>query len=273
VSEPPETPGGTAPPAGREPFTLATWNVNSIRARLARVLPWLERHRPDVVCLQETKVPDDDFPAFEIQALGYHVVSHGQKGYNGVAILSRREPANVVRGMDGVDDTQKRILSADLHGMRIVNVYVPNGEKVTSEKYPRKLAWLESFRAALDRLHQPDEPLLVCGDFNIAPEDRDVHDPKRWRGKVLCSEPEREQFRALVAWGFADGIRLLTEDGGIYTWWDYRLLALERNWGLRIDHVLVTPPSAARLRHIVIDREERAGDKPSDHAPVVARFE
>jgi exodeoxyribonuclease-3 len=269
VSLAPETGG---PPRDRAGFTLATWNVNSIRARLSRLLSWLERRRPDVVCLQETKVQDDAFPAFEIQALGYRVVAHGQKAYNGVAILSRDELADVRRGMEGVDDVQKRILCGTAHGIRIVNLYVPNGEKVTSPKYPLKLAWLEQFRAALDRFHRPDEPLLLCGDFNIAPEDRDVHDPKRWRGKVLCTEPEREQFRALIAWGLQDGIRRFTQEAGVYTWWDYRLLALERNWGLRIDHVLLSPPAAARLQEIVVDREERAGEKPSDHAPVIARF-
>jgi exodeoxyribonuclease-3 len=252
---------------------IATWNVNSVRARLPRVVAWLERHRPDLACIQETKVQDSDFPRLELEALGYKLEIHGQKTYNGVAILSRTDLSDVSRGFGDLDDTEKRVIAATAGGIRIMNLYVPNGEAVGSAKYARKLGWLDRFAEILSGRHRTGEPLLLCGDFNIAPEDRDVHDPKRWRDKVLCSEPERERLRALVRWGLTDALRHITPEGGIYTWWDYRLNGFQRNWGLRLDHFLVTPPVLSRVRTVTVDREERAGEKPSDHAPVVLELE
>jgi len=247
---------------------LATWNVNSVRARLDRVLAWLSRHEPDLLALQETKVVDDAFPRLEIESLGYRVETYGQKTYNGVALLSRTPLEDVTRGLTG-EDPDARVIGARAGGIRVLNLYVPNGQEVGSEKYAGKLLWLDRLRSRLEEEHSPSEPLLLCGDFNIAPEDRDVYDPRRWKGKVLCSEPERERFRALLEWGLVDAIRSRTEEGGIYTWWDYRLSAFRRDWGLRIDHFLITNPLVSRVTSFTVDREERGGEQPSDHAPVV----
>ena len=256
-----------APPSQR----IATWNVNSVRARLPRVLAWLERQRPDVVCLQETKVVDEDFPAAEIAAVGYHAVVFGQKTYNGVAILSRQEPSHVVRGLpDDEADAERRLVAATVGGVRIVDVYAPNGGKVGSDKYAFKLDWFRRLRSWLDAECDAATDLLICGDFNVAPDDRDVYDPEAWRGQILCSEPEREALRGLTAWGLADGLRLHRQEGGLYTWWDYRAGAFHRGWGLRIDHVLLTRSLASRCTAVEIDRAERKGEKPSDHAPVIA---
>ena len=251
---------------------IVSWNVNSVRARLARLLAWLEKHEPDLLCLQETKVVDDDFPRLELEGLGYHLETFGQKTYNGVAFLSRQAPADVIRGLPGTRE-EARLIAGTFGDLRVVNAYVPNGSEVGSEKYTYKLEWLDRFREFLERDCAPEEPLLLCGDFNIAPEDRDVHDPERWRGKVLCSDPERGKFRALVEWGLVDALRLGTEAAGIYTWWDYRLSGFRRDWGLRIDHFLVTRPLIPRVRDVSVDREERGGEKPSDHAPLIARLD
>ncbi len=249
---------------------LATWNVNSVRARLPRVTGWIGRHHPDLLCLQETKASDPDFPRAELEALGYTVEIFGQKTYNGVAILARGPLTDVARGLPDDDaESEKRVLAATFDGLRVMNLYVPNGQEVGTEKYAFKLAWMDRLRAALSEAYRPDQPLLLCGDFNIAPDDRDVYDPERWRGKVHFSEPEKEKFRELLGWGLADALRLLTEEPGQYTWWDYRANGFPRNMGLRLDHFLVTPPVAARVREILIDRDERAGEKPSDHAPVL----
>ncbi len=256
------------PPA---PLRVATWNVNSVRARLARVLAWLERQRPDVVCLQETKVVDDDFPAAEIAAAGYRAVVFGQKTYNGVAILAREEPADVVRGLPGDGpDAERRLIAATVGGVRVVGVYAPNGGEVGSDKYVFKLDWYRRLRAWLDAACDPAAELLICGDFNVAPDDRDVYDPVAWRGQTLCTDAEREALAGLAGWGLVDGLRLHRQEGGLYTWWDYRAGAFHRGWGLRIDHFLLTRPLAARCTAVDIDRDERKGDKPSDHAPVIA---
>lgn len=251
-------------------FTVATWNVNSIRSRLPRLVDWLARRQPDVVCLQETKVEDDAFPAAELAGLGYHVLANGQRTYNGVAILARAEPADPLRSFeDGVDDPQRRVLAATVAGVRVVNLYAPNGGEVGSDKYAYKLAWYRRLDAFLAARLDPAGPVVLCGDLNVAPEDRDVWDPGRWQGQTLCSEPEREAFRRLETWGLRDALRLLhPETPGLYTWWDYREGAFHRGWGLRIDHVLVTAPLVPRA--IEIDRQERKGARPSDHAPVVA---
>jgi len=250
-------------------MTIVTWNINGIRARLDALLAWLERRQPDVLCLQETKVPDEDFPRLEIEAAGYAVAFQGQKSYNGVALLSRTPATDVRCGFSGDDNEEKRVLAGTVDGIRVVSVYVPNGRSVGSEHYTRKLDWMERFRASLAEAHSPRDPLVVCGDFNVAPEDRDVHKPERWRGKVLCSKPEREQFQAFLDWGFRDALRLVHDEEGIFTWWDYRLSGFQRNWGLRIDHALVTEALAGRVREVSVDREERGSEKPSDHAPLI----
>jgi exodeoxyribonuclease-3 len=248
---------------------LVSWNINSVRARLGQLLEWLEREEPDVVCLQETKVTDNDFPRLEIESMGYTIEAHGQKSYNGVAILARGGLEETSRGFTGGDDTQKRVVSATASGIRIINLYVPNGKSVGTEHYTKKLEWLDRFMAFLDTEHKPDDPIVICGDLNIAPHDRDTYDPELWRGRILCSEPERERFRSLLNWGLVDALRLRTNDEGVYTWWDYRMSGFRRNRGLRIDHFLVTKPVADRLGEVVVDREARGGEKPSDHAPLV----
>jgi exodeoxyribonuclease III len=257
---------------------IITWNVNSLRTRLARTLALLERHQPDVVCLQETKVVDDGFPTAEIEAAGYTAATYGQKTYNGVAILSRKPLSDVRRGFPGDPVAgEARVIAGTLDGLTVLNLYVVNGQSVGSDKYRTKLAWLDALTAWLGAEGAADRPLLVVGDFNIAPEDRDVHDPERWRGQVLCSDAERERLRALVGLGLADLLRLRTEQGGLYTWWDYRDGAFHRGWGLRIDLALGSESVAGRCRAVTIDREERKATtgegKPSDHAPVIVELE
>jgi exodeoxyribonuclease-3 len=249
---------------------IATWNVNSVRARLERVIGWLDTAAPDVACLQETKATDADFPLAAFTARGWRVVTHGQKTYNGVAIVARSEPQAVVRGMgDGDPDAEARFLAATVGGVRLIDVYVPNGQEVSSAKYDYKLRWLKRLRGFLDSNHRPDEPLVVCGDFNIAMDDRDVWDVAKWQGQCLFSEPEKAALRDVQAFGLVDALRLRHADAGLFTWWDYRMGAFHRGWGLRIDHFLVTSSIAARLRDVTIDREARKGEQPSDHAPVV----
>jgi len=253
---------------------IATWNINSVRARLGFLMEWLERQQPDLLCLQETKVTDEDFPRLELEAAGYRVEVFGQKSYNGVAIIAHGDLDEVSRSFSGDPlPGEARVLGATFAGIRVITVYVPNGRSVGTETYTTKLTWLDRFRKALDAGHSPKDPIFICGDWNVAPEDRDVHDPKRWRGKILCSEPEREKFRALEDWGLRDAVRLLTPDGGIYTWWDYRMSGFRRDWGLRIDHALVSEPVAAGVREATVDREARGGEKPSDHAPLVVTLE
>lgn len=257
---------------------VTSWNVNSIRARAVRVFDWLDAHAPDVLCLQETKGVDDVFPREEFEQRGYTVETFGQKTYNGVAIASKHALTNVQRGLpDDGADAQKRLIAADVAGVRVVNVYVPNGQAVGSDKFAYKLDWLAQLRAMLDGW-DPAQPLVICGDFNIAPEDRDVYDPDAWRGKVLFSEPEHAALATLTAWGLTDAFRIHVDEGGHYTWWDYRGGMFRRGFGLRIDLFLVTPPLAARCAAVEIDREERKARrnqpdlKASDHAPVTAVF-
>lgn len=252
---------------------LATWNVNSIRARQQRVLAWLAERGPDVVCLQETKVVDDDFPRAEIEAAGYHAAFHGQKSYNGVAILARKPIEDVRCGfVDGGDDDQARCIAGTIDGVRVLCVYVPNGKAPGTDKYLFKLEWLARLRAHLEAHCSTDAPVVLCGDFNVAPEDRDVHDPAAWQGEIHCSDPERQALARVVDWGLVDTFRLHHEEGGLYSWWDYRMLGFPKNKGLRIDHIYVTPPLAARCVEASIDREARKGKQPSDHAPVLAAF-
>jgi exodeoxyribonuclease-3 len=252
---------------------IATWNVNSIRARSERLFRWLETHRPEVLCLQELKVQDADFPFEALRAAGYEAAVHAQRTYNGVAILSRDMPTEIERGFgDGDDDSEARLVAARVAGIRVVSVYVPNGQEVGSAKWTYKLAWLRRLRAWLDRRCRPDEPLLLCGDFNVAPEARDVHDPAAWEPTVLFHPEARAALERVRSWGLADTLRLHRQEDGLYSWWDYRMLAFPRNNGLRIDLVLATPPLAGRCSAASIDRDERKGTLPSDHAPVIAEF-
>lgn len=253
-------------------MVVVTWNVNSIRARLGRLIPWLERHQVDVMCLQETKVVDQDFPFEELEHLGYTPLSFGQKTYNGVAIASRLPIFEVQRGLPGDETGQARLLAAQVGEVAVVNVYVPNGQEVGTEAYAFKLRWLAKLKDFLAERFSPEDKLLLCGDFNVAPEEADVWDPEGLRGKILFSDPEREAFRQLLRWGLVDCLRLRHPHGAFYTWWDYRQGAFHRGWGMRLDHVLATAPLAANCQDVVVDREARKGEKPSDHAPVVATF-
>lgn len=253
---------------------IATWNVNSIRARLERLLAWLGREQADVVCLQELKVADHEFPRMEVEAAGYQVAVYGQKTYNGVAILSRRALEDVRTGLGGAGtDQDARLISARVGAIRVLSAYVPNGKVVGSDKWEYKLDWYQRLRAHLDANYSPSEDLVVCGDFNCAPEDRDVARPDEWRGSVLCDEPTRERLRAVMAWGLVDTVRLHHSGDGPYSWWDYRMLGFAKGNGLRIDHILATKPLAARCTQAWVVRDERKGKLPSDHAPVVAVFD
>ncbi len=255
---------------------IATWNVNSIRMRQERLAGWLGRAQPDVVCLQEIKVPDAEFPRAELEAAGWHVAVFGQKAYNGVAILSRTPLEDVAVGLsDGGDDTEARLVAATVSGIRAVNVYVPNGRTVGCDKWAYKLAWLERLRGWLERHARPNEKLVLCGDFNVAPEDRDVARPEEWRDTVLCHPLARAGLRKVCDWGLVDTIRLhhTSEEPGPYSWWDYRMLGFAKGNGLRIDHILATPLLAERCTDAYVVRDERKGKQPSDHAPVVAVFD
>jgi exodeoxyribonuclease III len=252
---------------------LATWNVNSLKVRLPQVLEFLSVQKPDALCLQETKSEDANFPAADISAAGYQAVFTGQKTYNGVAILGRDKPEDVSAGIPDFDDPQKRVIAATVGGVRVVCVYIPNGESVESEKYKYKLSWLTRLNAWVkDQLTKFPE-LALLGDYNIAPEDRDVHDPKLWVGKVLFSEPEKSAFRDLVALGLVDSFRLFEQPEKSFSWWDYRMNGFKRNLGLRIDHILLSTQLAKGCRSCTIDRAMRAKERPSDHAPVIAAIE
>ena len=252
---------------------IATWNVNSLNVRLPHVLDWLREHRPDVLMLQETKLTDDRFPVGELRSAGYHAVFSGQKTYNGVAILSRQLPADVVHQLPTVTDEQRRTIAATVGGVRIVNLYVVNGQEVGSEKYAYKLEWLRQVTEHLQAELREHEYTVVAGDFNIAPEDRDVHDPEEWKDSILCSGPEREAFRAITALGLADTFRRFDQPERSFSWWDYRAAAFRRNRGLRIDLILASNGLVNRCTSCRIDRDARARERPSDHAPVVAEFD
>ncbi|MBM3372263.1 MAG: exodeoxyribonuclease III [Betaproteobacteria bacterium] len=251
---------------------LATWNVNSLKVRLPQVLDWLAQHRPDALCLQETKLEDANFPRAELEAAGYQAAFSGQKTYNGVAILSRKPVTEVIAGIPGYADPQKRVIAATLDGVRVVCGYMPNGESVESDKYRYKLEWYAALTGWLRDELQRHPKLALLGDFNIAPADADVHDPQAWAGKVLCSEPERAAFGALVALGLSDTFRQFQQPERSYSWWDYRMNAFRRKMGLRIDHILASKPLAATCTSALIDTAPRGNERPSDHAPVVAEF-
>jgi exodeoxyribonuclease-3 len=247
---------------------LATWNVNSLKVRLPQLLEWLASNPVDIVCLQETKQQDADFPQAELQAAGYHSVFSGQKTYNGVAILSRLSIGDVQCGIPDLDDEQKRVIAATVDGVRVVCVYIPNGQEVGSDKYEYKLKWLAALRTWLKDELAKHPKLALLGDYNIAPEDRDVYDPVAWKDHVLCSEPERDAFKGLLALGLRDAFRIFEQEEKSYTWWDYRMMAFRRNRGLRIDHILVS--EALQCDSCVIDKAPRKLERPSDHTIVVA---
>ncbi len=251
---------------------IASWNVNSLKVRLPQVLDWLAAHSPDVLGLQETKLVDEAFPAAELRAAGYEVSYSGQPTYNGVALLSRLPQAEVITGLDGLEDPQRRVLGATIGGVRVLNLYVPNGQAVGSDKYAYKLGWLESLHGQLKKELAWHERVVVMGDFNIAPEDRDVHDPVEWAGQVLCSEPERAALAKIMALGLVDTFRLFEQPESVFSWWDYRAAGFRRNRGLRIDLVLASQPLAAGCRRAWVDIEPRRHERPSDHAPVAAEF-
>ena len=252
---------------------IATWNVNSLKVRLPHVLNWLAANPVDVLCLQETKQQDVDFPQAEIQAAGYLSVFSGQKTYNGVAILSRAPAADVQHGIPDHGDEQKRVIAATFGDVRVVCVYVPNGQTVDSDKYYYKLGWLDKLRGWLKDELARYPKLVALGDYNIAPEDRDVHDPVVWQGQVLVSEAERIHFRNLLKLGLHDSFRLFEQPEKSFTWWDYRMMAFRRNAGLRIDHILLSKPLAEACTFCDVDKTPRKWDQPSDHAPVVAQID
>ena len=249
---------------------IATWNVNSLKVRLPQVLQWLEASPVDVRCLQETKLTDDKFPVAEIEAAGYQVAFTGQKTYNGVAILSRHPMTDIVKNNPLFDDEQQRIISATIEGMRIVCAYVPNGQAVGSDKYDYKLRWLDALARWLGDELKAHPALALLGDYNIAPADADVHDPVAWAGQVLCSDAERAAFERLIALDLKDAFRMFPQAEKLFSWWDYRQMAFRRNMGVRIDHILLSPPLAARCTACEIDKVPRKWEQPSDHTPVVA---
>ena len=250
---------------------LATWNVNSLSVRLPQLLDWLAATSPDVVVLQETKLTDDKFPADALQAAGYRSVWFGQKTYNGVALLAREGLAidAVVRNIPGFDDTQARVIAATVAGMRIVGAYFPNGQAPDSDKFAYKRAWLQALTGWLAQELAAHPALALMGDFNIAPEDRDVHDPVAWAGQIHCTDVERAAFRALLDLGLRDAFRLFEQPERLWSWWDYRNLAFRKNQGLRIDHILLSPALAAHATACMIDKQPRRNERPSDHAPVM----
>lgn len=252
---------------------IVSWNVNSLRVRLPHVLDWLESAKPSILALQETKIPDEEFPAEAIQEAGYQVIFSGQKTYNGVAIISKAAASDVITDVPDLDDLQRRILAATIDGVRVINLYVPNGQSILSEKYSYKLNWLEKVTAYIEQQLLNHKELVVLGDFNIAPEDRDCYDPEAWGEEVLCSKPERAAFQKLLDLGLVDTFRLFEQEDRAYSWWDYRMMAFRRKRGLRIDHVLASAALAEKCIEGSIDIEPRKLERPSDHAPAVAVFD
>ena len=251
-------------------MNLVTWNVNSLKVRLPQVLQWLETNPVDVLCIQETKLTDDKFPQSEIEAAGYQVAFSGQKTYNGVAILSRHAMTDVQKNNPLFEDAQQRIIAATIEGMRIVCAYVPNGQAPDSEKYPYKLSWLASLQQWIKQEMTQHPALAVLGDYNIAPDDRDVYDPAAWVGQNLVSPPERAALQALLDLGLKDSFRMFEQAEKSFSWWDYRQLGFRLNKGMRIDHILLSAPLASRCTSCVIDKVPRKWEQPSDHAPVIA---
>ena len=257
-------------------MNIATWNVNSVRSRLDQLTAWLARAAPDVLCMQETKVEDDLFPHEALAEVGYRCVVDGQKTYNGVAIAARFGLAieDVKRGLDGdPSDAHKRCIAATIEGVRVIGVYVPNGQAVGTPAFAYKLAWLDRLHRELAERYRPTDPILVCGDFNVAPEAIDVHDPKKWAGQVLCTDDERAALRKVSGFGLTDAFRdKHAAEAGLYSWWDYRMGAFKRNRGLRIDLALCSRPLMERCVAVTIDKRPRELERPSDHAPVIVEL-
>lgn len=253
-------------------FKIATWNVNSLRVRLPHVQAWLADVKPDVLALQEIKMLEADFPYDAIQEAGYHAVVSGQKTYNGVAILSKIKPMHPIVDIPGLDDPQRRVMCAEIGDVCVLNLYVPNGESVGSDKYQYKLKWLQHLDQFLKKDLKKHKRLIVLGDFNIAPHNIDVHDPKQWEGQVLFSQPERKAFQDMLDVGFIDCFRQQHPEAQEYSWWDYRMNAFKRKLGLRIDHILASQAMAENCTECYIDKSPRTWERPSDHAPVVATF-
>jgi len=251
---------------------IASWNVNSLRVRLPQVLEWLEDNDVDVLALQETKMVDEDFPLEEIQQAGYQVQYSGQKTYNGVAVISKREGSDVVKDIESLDDPQRRILAVTLEDVRVLNLYVVNGKEVGSDKYEYKLDWLKKVTTFIKKDLKKYPSYVVLGDFNIAPEDGDTHDPDAWRGKILCSDKEREALKAITDLGFVDTFRLFDQEENTFSWWDYRAGGFQRNRGLRIDLILASSFLEGSCSFSVVDKAPRSNERPSDHAPVIAEF-
>ncbi|MGB5490818.1 MAG: exodeoxyribonuclease III [Woeseiaceae bacterium] len=252
---------------------IATWNVNSMNVRQGHVVEWLQAQQPDILVLQEIKQPTEKFPTDALHAIGYHSIASGQKTYNGVAIVSKIRPENPVTDLPGLDDPQRRVLASTAGDVRVINLYVPNGSEVGSEKYAYKLGWLASLRDFLEAELAEHPNVVVLGDFNIAPADADVHDPEKWGEAILCSPPERQALGALLELGLADVFRQFDQPEKIFSWWDYRAAGFRRNAGLRIDLVLASKAMAERCTASYVDKEPRAWERPSDHAPVVAEFD
>ena len=248
---------------------IATWNVNSLKVRLEQVLAWLDEFQPDVLALQEIKCETQNFPFESFLAKGYQATASGQKTYNGVAILAKKNIENIVTDIETLADPQRRILAATIADVRIINLYVPNGEAILSEKYSYKLNWLKHLSEFISEQLTLFPKLIVLGDFNIAPEDKDVHDPDLWRGQVLCSEPERKSFQDWISFGLKDSFRLFSQPEKIFSWWDYRNLGLQKNHGLRIDHILISEALVPFASQCIIDKSARKKTRPSDHAPVL----
>ena len=252
---------------------IVSWNINSLRRRQERLVSWLVATRPDIVCLQETKCTDEQFPVLDLKAAGYHSVFHGQKSYNGVAIISKNELSEVRPAMcDEEEDPQARVIAARIGEVQVYSIYAPNGQAVGSPAYDYKMKWYGRLRNCLQR-ENAAQPLLVCGDFNVAPKDEDVYDPDLWRGAIMCSEGERQAFDELCAIGLVDTLRLHHPEPGLFSWWDYRMLSFPKNRGLRIDAIMASKTLAERCTAAGIDREMRKGKEPSDHAPVWAEFD
>ena len=252
---------------------IVTWNVNSLRARMPRVLEFLERVSPDVVCLQETKVIDELFPHEPLEDAGYRVAFHGQKTYNGVAILSKTPIENVVTGIPGSEHAEARVIAGIVEDVMLLDLYVVNGKEVGDPKYDYKLAWLADVAEYIAEEFPMNEKVIVTGDFNVTFDDRDMHDPAAWRDRILCSQPERDALARIMEPGLQDGLRKHTDEAGIYTWWDFRTKGFQRGNGLRIDHFLLSPPAYEACSSVVVDLEARGGEKPSDHAPVICTLD
>jgi|TARA_B110000238_G_scaffold92111_1_gene100794 exodeoxyribonuclease-3 len=251
---------------------IASWNVNSLRVRLPQVLEWLDQTKVDVLALQETKTQDPDFPQQEIEEAGYQVVFAGQKTYNGVAILAKTKPQDPVTDIKGLDDPQRRILAATVNDVRVINLYVVNGSEVGSEKFAYKLDWIEKVTTHIKKEMKTHKKVVVLGDFNIAPDDRDVHDPESWEDKILCSQEERQAYEKILSLGLTDTFRQFEQEDKLFSWWDYRGGGFRRNHGLRIDLILASKALSERCKISSIDKTPRSWERPSDHTPVVAEF-